>query len=445
MKIFRPLWIDGAFLTPQQFQQQTLWHDHNSLSLARASVAQPWGVICAEFDESALAYSRLCAERLIVRFPDGSLVDTHTTDILPDARDLSSLVEHNEVTIVLALPLLLATGGNVKSDAANQNPRRFIQEWVNVQDIAGEEQTDIAVLRQAISLRYAHEENQQFLTLPVARLIRNEAGQWTIDGGFIPPLMALSASPMLCEQLHQLSYRLKAKRRRLMALRRESNQRMADFAVADVSLFWLLNALNSHEPVIDCLLQQTALHPERLYCELARLAGSLLTFSLEHNTDAIPRYRHEIPEQVFPPLLALLGTLLEISLPSRVITVQLSHQPPFWYGELHDARLRENADFYLSVRSSLKPHLLQVQFPALCKVGSPDDVKDVINSALNGVPLSALHQVPAAIPIRLENQYFALDLNHSAAEAMLAAARCAFYVPATLGDIQLELFAVLRA
>ncbi|SQC13994.1 type VI secretion protein [Klebsiella pneumoniae] len=35
-----------------------------------------------------------------------------------------------------------------------------------------------------------------------------------------------------------------------MAMRRESNERMADFAVADVSLFWLLNALNSAEPVL---------------------------------------------------------------------------------------------------------------------------------------------------------------------------------------------------
>ncbi|WP_256871295.1 hypothetical protein, partial [Enterobacter cloacae] len=28
-----------------------------------------------------------------------------------------------------------------------------------------------------------------------------------------------------------------------MSMRRESNARLADFAVADVSLFWLLNAL----------------------------------------------------------------------------------------------------------------------------------------------------------------------------------------------------------
>ncbi len=50
-----------------------------------------------------------------------------------------------------------------------------------------------------------------------------------------------------------------------MAMRRESNARMADFAVADVSLFWLLNALNSAEPVLSELHQDPSRHPELLY------------------------------------------------------------------------------------------------------------------------------------------------------------------------------------
>ena len=47
--------------------------------------------------------------------------------------------------------------------------------------------------------------------------------------------------------------------------------------------------------------------------------------------------------------------------------------------------------------------------------------------------------------LRLENQYFALDLGHEKGQAMLASGTCAFYVPSTLGDVQLELFAVLRS
>ena len=133
-------------------------------------------------------------------------------------------------------------------------------------------------------------------------------------------------------------------------------------------------------------------------------------------------------------------------LPSRVIALDLEKvRPNQWQAALNDARLREEADFYLSVRSALPAHLLQTQFPLLCKVGAPDDVNNLINVALNGVPLIPLSHVPAAIPLRLENQYFALDLKHPTATAMLASGVCAFYVPGTLSDVQLELYAVLRA
>ncbi|WP_165771160.1 type VI secretion system baseplate subunit TssK, partial [Enterobacter hormaechei] len=64
------------------------------------------------------------------------------------------------------------------------------------------------------------------------------------------PVLAFNAHDGLVQRLDTLLLQLRAKCQRLMAMRRESNQRMADFAVADVSLFWLLNALNSAEPVL---------------------------------------------------------------------------------------------------------------------------------------------------------------------------------------------------
>ena len=445
MKIYRPLWTDGAFLAPQQFQQQARWDSHVANVVANMAIASPWGVISAEFDESALTISRLSAQKIIARFPDGSLIDSTLADNLPPVIELSQFATHQKLEVVLALPLLQANGGNLVSGGVTDRPRRFIQEWVKVQDIIGDEQTDIAVLRNAVTLRFTHDENNAYITCPVARLIRNGQGAWTFDKHFIPPLLACHASIELTTILSEFMYRLVAKRRRLMMLRRESNERMADFAVADVSLFWLLNAINSAEPVLNELMSELNRHPELLYRELARLAGSLLTFSLDHQIEDIPTYQHDKPEAVFPPLFTLLNSLLEASLPSRVVTIELSKEGPFWKGELHDGRLREDADFYLSVRSSLPTHLLITQFPLLCKAGSADDVADVVNVALNGIPLRALNHVPTAVPLRLENQYFALDLDNPAGLAMLSSGHCAFYVPSTLGDIQLELFAVLRS
>ncbi|HEE1707224.1 TPA: type VI secretion system baseplate subunit TssK, partial [Klebsiella pneumoniae] len=90
-------------------------------------------------------------------------------------------------------------------------------------------------------------------------------------------------------------------------------------------------------------------------------------------------------------------------------------------------------------------HVVLQQLPRLCKIGAPDDVTLLVNVALNGVPVVPLTQVPAALPLRLENQYFALDMQSAPAKAMLDAGCCMIYAPGTLGDLKPELFAVLRS
>lgn len=445
MKIFRPLWEDGAVLAPQQFQQQARWNAHIADTVAGMGISHLWGVVSAEFDDAALALSRLNATRLVVRFQDGTLVDTSLADNLPPVCDLSSAAGRESVDVVVALPLMSASGGNLDNGQDSERPKRWKAERVVVQELAGYESGELAILRNAITLRLSTQENTAYLTCPVARLARNAQGLWSRDTSFIPPMLSVAASPLLVTELGDLLVRLQARRKRLMAMRRESNERMADFAVADVSLFWLLNALNSAEPVLAELLQTPGRHPELLYRELARLAGSLLTFSLEHDAGEIPAYRHDVPEHVFPPLLTLLDKLLEASLPSRVVSIQLERQEQIWKGALHDARLREGADFYLSVRSSMPNHELQTKFPLLCKAGSFEDVSDVVNVALSGMVIKPLTHVPAAIPLRLENQYFSLDLSSEAARSMLEMGSCTFYTPRSLGDVKLELFAVLRS
>lgn len=72
-------------------------------------------------------------------------------------------------------------------------------------------------------------------------------------------------------------------------------------------------------------------------------------------------------------------------------------------------------------------------------------MEHIINSALSGIPLKAVQRVPAAIPIRLDNQYFALDAASAAHVKMLAARACQIYLPASVPDAALELYAVLRS
>lgn len=443
MKTEQPLWGRGQMISPQHFQQQAAYAAWSAECIAQMGLNHPWGVIRAEFEADALKLGRLQARHLHVRFQDGTLIDTNNVDDLPPV----VMPEGHEVIVVLALPLLRANGGNcLQPDDVAERPVRYRQRWRDIRNQFGDDTRQIAVIKPELTLRFGHQNNGDYLVCPVARLNQDSQGCWTQDETYLPPLLSMQSNHWLLTQLEQLMTQLRARLNRLMAMRRESNERMADFAVADVSLFWLLNALNSAEPVLGQFLRFTQSAPERLYPELARLAGSLLTFSLEHQISAIPVYQHSDLNGVFPPLFNLLSDLLEASLPSRVVSIGLEHDKRLhqWLARLLEPRLREDADFYLSVRSPLPVAQLQEQFPRQCKVGSPDYVTGLVNSSQQGIPLKPLRHVPAAIPLRLENQYFALDLSHPAACEMLETGSCMFYVPGMLGEPQLELFEVLR-
>lgn len=43
MKIYRPLWTNGAFLAPQQFQQQARCDSHVAEVVAQMGIASTWG------------------------------------------------------------------------------------------------------------------------------------------------------------------------------------------------------------------------------------------------------------------------------------------------------------------------------------------------------------------------------------------------------------------
>lgn len=449
MKIHRPLWNEGALLAPQQFQQQSEWESFSRAGLSSLTSPFPWGVERVELNEALLTSGRVQVQTLRLWLPDGTLVDTQNSDLPPEPREvvLPASGRAESVTVLVALPVMQPGIINVQTESVPaERPLRYREEWVTIQDVFGQEEEPMAVARFNLAFRFDHESNDAWQTCAVARLLRDGQGGWRQDPDFVPPMALFSASQVLRERLVLLNRQLRSRRQRLMAMRRESNDRMADFAVADVSLFWLLNALNTHARVLSEFERFPTRHPELVWAELARLAGSMLTFSLDRDLDAIPGYDHQAPENTFPPLFELISELLEASLPSRVIAVNMTRQDEqTWKAVLHDIRLREEADFYLSVRSNLPAWQVAEKFAEMAMVGTPDDVGQISGVAMEGIGLIPFSRVPAALPVRLENQYFVLDMESRAAHDMLEQGVCLFYVPSLLGELELELFAVLRS
>ena len=226
MKTEQPLWGRGIMVSPQHFQQQAAYAAWSAECIARMGLNHPWGVIASTFEPETLKLGRLHARKLHVRFQDGTLVDTDNADALPPALSLDS--ESHDIVVVLALPLMRANGGNcLKPDDVAERPVRYRQRWRDIRNQFGEDTRQIAVMQPELTLRFAHQDNSDYLTCPVARLQQDLQGGWTLDETFLPPLLTVQSSRWLVTQLEQLMTQLRARLTRLMAMRRESNERMA--------------------------------------------------------------------------------------------------------------------------------------------------------------------------------------------------------------------------
>ncbi|WP_459620206.1 type VI secretion system baseplate subunit TssK [Burkholderia sp. 3C] len=446
MKITRPLWAKGIFMTPQHFQQQALWEQYARDNVARIASPDAWGVIDVALDSQALAVSRLQCTTLALRLPDGTLIDSETADWLPSARNFDDVPASLDTVTVLVGVALVDTQGNncVEPDEKPARPRRVTREYKPVTDLHGDGKEEISVERHLVTLLFDFEPSGDYVTCPIARLVRSPQGHFEPDTAFVPPCLFLSANEPLMQCARSLSDILSAKSASLALRRKQRSDQIADFAVSDVALFWLLNNVNSTWPELARLVQAPNQHPERLYAVLARLAGSLLTFSTTETLQAIPLYDHHAPKPVFTELESLIRTLLDAVIPSRVVPIALEHvRTTTWVGRINDERLTEGADYYLSVQASMPAHVLAEKMPRLCKIGAPDEVEQIVNSALSGIDLRSMSRLPAAIPVRIETQYFALDSSDPAFQRMIDARACQIYVPTSIEDVALELYAVL--
>lgn len=446
MKTHRVMWSEGMFLLPQHFQQQDQFHLHQQAELGHRIGPFTWGVQELAFDTDALALGVLQLRRAKLVFPDGTLFDAPHTDPLPASRDLKSVLDNEtEGVVYIALRDVQAYAPNCRDEA---NPRvltRFREDSAEVADFnVGTGETMLGSLCLNAVLMFEGDDLDGHTFCPVGRLKRNSVGSFSLDENFVPPSLHIEAASLPVALIRRLLGILQAKSDALMTQRRERGGRVAEFGTGDVASFWLLQTVNRAYPLFRHLLTHPRLHVERLYLALAELAASLATFSMDGELADIPEYDHANPALSLVKLESMVRELLDTVIANRYVPITLDKLKQSYYvGRLHDTRLLD-AEFYISVHADMPGAALLESVPRAFKVGSPDDIEVVVNTALPGVRLQHAPRVPSAIPVRLDNHYFALEPQGRMFERMMAAQAIAFYVPSGFPNLQLELMAVLK-
>ncbi|NTV09821.1 MAG: type VI secretion system baseplate subunit TssK [Zoogloea sp.] len=443
----RILWGEGLFLRPQHFQQQDLYFESCLAQSLRQAQAYPWGIRKAVLDPDALRSKLLRLNTLDAVFQDGTHVEAPGGHPLPPARNLDDTPLTATQTVVYAcFPTLNPFGGNCEegAGAAGRNPR-FVIDRHMVPDMCTEAlEAEIDTLHANLRLMLDEEDRDGHYCLPVARIARNANGQWEIDDSFIPPLVDIAGSQHLALIVRRLLDILLVKSQALAATHRERVKSVVEYATSDIASFWLLHTVNRAFPLL-AHHAATPTHPETLYRLLAQLCGELVTFSSEVSLRDIPAYRHDDPTEVFGRLDSLLRGLLETVVSNRYAAIPLINtKPSFFVGRLDSERLIENVDYYLSVSGEMPAAQLIEMTSIKLKAGSPDDVEKILNSALAGVRLVHAAQTPVALPVRVGNHYFVLEPQGQIFERMLKARSICIYVPQSLQELKLELFAVFH-
>lgn len=434
-------WSEGLTLGPQHFQLQDLYHEARLHAVASAMRPHYWGVRAVRWQVDGLGHDRLGADSLSVIFPDGASYDAPGTDLLPAAFDLSRLpADAQACTLYLSLAVLRPHGGNADADG------RYAVHDTEAPDLYSEAlPIEVPRLRLQARLLPDFAPRDPLGCVAVVRLRRSGDGSFEIDESFIPPSVAIGAAPSLTRMLASLTSALTAKAESLQRMHRKVSADTYEMSNGDMSSWWMLNIVSTANVLLTHSARSPGHHPEALYERLLSLAGGLLTLSDRYQVADLPAYRHDALGEVFGRLDTLLRDLVDTVISSRYFMIALvadAQRPALYRATLDPARVTADTQLCLAVSADMAALELVAAMPVRLKAGSPADLERILGSALPGIPLTHMPQVPAAIPVRPNTFYFSLSARSALYEQALKAGVLAVYALDGIPGLKMELIAI---
>jgi len=448
-RLSKIVWSEGMYLAPQHFQAQNRYFE-DSVQFAVASLwRDAYGLVSCQLDSDAIRNGTVSLVHAVGVFPDGLPFDMPECDSLPAPRTVgeafSPLAE--SLTVSLAIPRQVAGGRNCSASPNGHVATRYVGMPATLADEnSGQDEKAVTLGQKNISLLLETEAQENLLTLPIARILRDGSGRFAYDSNFIPPCLRLSASEALLRLTQRLVEILEEKSTSVTRQQqRDRGQFQAGVSAGQVAQFWFLHALNTHLPPLRHLLLTKHSHPEELYRNLLRLGGALCSFGLDSHPRTLPVYDHEHAEACFAALDEHIRTHLEIVLPSRAISIPLTEAQRYFYeGDVKDQRCFGRSRWLLGVQAKMGEADLISKVPQLVKLCSSKFVPELVRRAVPGLGLTHIPVPPSAIAARVESQYFTVSKSGPCWEHILQTKRVGVYVPGEFPKAELELTVILE-
>ena len=464
-RVNRVVWEEGMFLAPQHFQAQRRHFEESLGHTIDALFPFGYGVTSAALDADALGGGTLALSHARGIFPDGTAVASPEADSLPPATSLAERFSptRDAHVVLLAMPgwrpdaaNVGATNGSIgeaayanhaSSQAEGHDATRYAEIAATVRDeTSGEDAVEIHFAAKRLRLCLDHEVAPGDVALPIARVRRDGSGRYVVDPDYVAPALQIGASERLLEILRAVIGMLEAKGASLSASLGPAGTQRAGAAPAayignELATRWLLHAIRSAEAPLRHLLATRRAHPERLWTELARLAGALCTFSLTTQARDLPTYTHDDLGGCFGAIERHLRTHLDVVVAAKAVVVPLARGADTLFGAaIADPRCFDQAArWFIGVRSSLSMRDTIVAMPQLSKVCARRFVLELTRRAVPGFTLEHVPSPPAGLAPRAELTYFEIVRAGPCDTALTSTREIGVYVPDSFGEPVLEL------
>jgi type VI secretion system protein ImpJ len=450
MKVLSPVvWSEGMHVAQHHFQAQTRYFEELTAFVVGNLFFGAYGLIRCELDAEALVNGTVVLQHARGIMPDG-LTFNFPEDPAPAPLSIAGLFSpiQDSHRVLLAISphradrANCAVGGN-----GDQNLVRYVSSEQNVLDeVTGFHETRVNVARKNFRLLLDIEETGDLVTMPVARVRRDGRGHFVYDPEYIPPCLQLAASPRLIDLTARMVEMLDARSTAILRERAASKRPLAEAAAAEVANFWFTHSLNSASAPLRHLWRTRVAHPERLYTELARLAGSLCTFSLEDHPRDLPVYDHDDLGPCFDALERHIRRNLDYFQPPNAVVVPLAaadHQY-FYRAAVSDKRcLLPSTHWYLGIRSAGSRVESMNAVPRLVKICSAEHIVRLVTEGLPGLAMEYEPTPPPTMSPRLGWNYFRVQASGPCWTSIVKTGHVGVYAPAAIPDPEMEFSIVI--
>ena len=400
------LWADGMHVFPQHYQQQERFLE-SQLNAKTSLAPWQWGFLSLSINEGLLSTGKLSISNASGIFEDGTPFDFPNSHSAPDAIDLPR--GKHDFKVYLGLPLKQNDRLDVNMyEEPNLVVRQDISE-IEVSDVITDinEKAVMQVGNPKLVLLTDFDAINDFVVLELCFVSSSDAnGVATFEKSFIPPILDIKVSTLLVDFSNEL----------LGLIKQQTNSLSGQFeqttgSASEVVNMMRLISLNRALSVLPHLISMQPLHPESLYRFLRSFSAEACTLNML--TQPLPdfgEYLHRDLSVSFSVVIKELRKhLSQLDIPDAQAIILDEPRYGIRKASVNDKSLYQDTDFVVAIKAELPTEELRSRFLSQSTIGSVENIKDLINYSLPGIPMISVQTVPAGIPLQRGFHYFKLE------------------------------------